>query len=43
VPREASDVRETPTGGLVFPVREEIFSAAGKMIRQTCNDFGGLI
>src|ERR1700675_2185678 len=41
VPREAPDVRETPTGGLVFPVGEEIFSAAGKMMGETCNDIPG--
>jgi hypothetical protein len=38
--REKPDVRETPAGGLVFPVGEEIFSAAGKIMDQTCNERG---
>jgi hypothetical protein len=43
VPREAPDVRETPTGGLVFPVGEEIFSAVGKMMLRHRTTFRGLI
>ena len=38
MPREAPDVRETPTGGLLFQVGEEIFSAVGKMMGQTFNN-----
>jgi hypothetical protein len=38
VPQEAPDVRETPTDGRLFPVGEEILSAAGKMVGQTCNN-----